>query len=56
MAFDEQEVELRVGDTLWLGQLRVTVIDIEDGEVTFQVDDPSKTPDDMAADVVVRPR
>lgn len=54
MAFGEQEVELRVGDTLWLGQLRVTVVDIEEGEVTFQVDDPNCG--GPAPDVVVRPR
>ncbi len=56
MAFDEQEVELRVGDSLWLGQVRVTVVEIDDGEVIFQVDDQSKIKADTAVDVSVRPR
>lgn len=41
MTFDETEVELRVGETLLIGQVQVTVIEIEEGEVVFQVDDPS---------------
>ena len=56
VAFGEQEVELRVGDSLWLGQIRVTVVDIDQGEVVFQVDDPSSTKAGTAPDIVVRPR
>lgn len=64
MKFDQQEVELRVGDTVVIDQVRVTVIGITDGEVTFEVLEPA--PHDVpvsaamqtaiAADVTTRPR
>ena len=34
-----QELELAVGDVFQIGDTTVTVIDIEDGEVTFRIDD-----------------
>ena len=32
------EVELMVGDTVWIGDRELTVIDIDNGVVTFRVD------------------
>lgn len=34
-----QELEVAVGDVLRIGEMTVTVIDIENGEVTFRIDD-----------------
>ncbi len=42
MTVREQEIELRVGDSVWLGEYRVTVIEIDGDEVVFQVDDSEK--------------
>ena len=56
MAFDNQEVELRVGETVRLGRVRVTVIDIDNGEVTFQVEDPNEGKDTRPPDLTGRPR
>ncbi len=50
----EQEVELRIGDSLLVGELRVTVVDIDGDEVVFRVDD--STGPDPSPDVVIRPR
>jgi hypothetical protein len=33
------EVDVAVGDVLYFGGTTVTIIDIENGEVTFRVDD-----------------
>ena len=33
------EMDLAVGDVLLIGETTVTVVDIEDGEVTFRIDD-----------------
>ena len=34
-----QEIELTVGDVFQVGDTTVTVIDIDNGEVTFRIDD-----------------
>lgn len=39
MELDQHRVELRVGETLWVGHCRVTVVDIEGDEVVFRIDD-----------------
>lgn len=39
----EQEIELRVGDSVWLGEYRVTVVEIDGDEVVFQIDDSEKS-------------
>ena len=44
MSFDVQEVELRVGETLVVGQHRVTVVEIDGEEIVFQVDEPDTGP------------
>ncbi len=36
--FDDQEVELCIGDVLRVGHYSVTVVDIDDDEVSFRVD------------------
>ena len=43
MTVREQEIELRVGDSVWLGEYRVTVVEIDGDEVVFQVDDSEKS-------------
>ena len=53
MSFDVKEVELRVGETLRIGQYRVTVVEIDGEEIVFQVDDPKN---DKPAKVAIRPR
>lgn len=53
MSFDIQEVELCVGETLRIGQYRVTVVEIDGDEIVFQVDDPETGP---PAQVAPRPR
>ena len=40
------EVDLAVGDVLHIAGTTVTVIDIEDGEVTFRVDGADQSGDD----------
>jgi hypothetical protein len=49
----EQEVELRVGDSVWLGEYRVTVVEIDGDEVVFQVDDSEKS---EAKEIRILPR
>lgn len=34
------ELDLTVGDVFRIGNTTITIIDIEEGEVTFRVDDP----------------
>lgn len=36
----EQAYELSVGDVLQVGDLTVTVVDINEGEVSFRIDSP----------------
>ena len=40
------ELDLAVGDVLQLGDKTVTVIDIDQGEVTFRIDDGESHDDD----------
>ena len=42
------ELELSVGDVLHLGQSVVTVIDIDNAEITFRIDDHESLDDDQA--------
>ncbi len=53
MGFENTEVELRVGEKLWIGECLVTLIEIDGGEVVFKIDDSqAETPVKVAA----RPR
>ena len=59
MKFDPQEVELRVGDTVVIGEVRMTVVDITDDEVTLDFVDADKvepTAPSFATEVILRPR
>ncbi|MBD3672124.1 MAG: hypothetical protein HUJ26_01245 [Planctomycetaceae bacterium] len=42
------EIELEIGEVLMIGETILTVVDIEDGDVTFKIDQ-----DDSDGDVVV---
>lgn len=44
------EFDLNVGDILHLGNTTVTVIDIENGEVTFRVDESDPHDDNLLND------
>ena len=48
------EFELTVGDVLQLGELTVTVMDIENGEVTFRVDDGESYSEETLSESVDR--
>ena len=48
------EIELTVGDVLQIGEFTVTVIDLENGEVTFRIQEPVL--DDEVIDGVTAPR
>ena len=48
------EIELTVGDVLQIGEYTVTVIDLENGEVTFRIQEPVL--DDEAAESAASPR
>ena len=50
------ELELMVGDVLQIGEYTVTVLDIENGEVTFRVEEPKLTEESGDAPSVPRPR
>jgi hypothetical protein len=39
-AMSLHEIELTVGDVLQIGEFTVTVIDLENGEVTFRIQEP----------------
>ncbi len=45
------EMELVVGDVFHIGHKTVTVIDIENGEVTFRVDDGDPHDEDPIVDL-----
>lgn len=42
------ELDLAVGDVVQIGEMTVTVIDIENGEVTFRIDDGNHQESDSA--------
>ena len=48
------ELELTVGDILQIGEYTVTVIDLENGEVTFRIQEP--VIEEQTADVPSAPR
>ncbi|MBC8116799.1 MAG: hypothetical protein H7062_20585 [Candidatus Saccharimonas sp.] len=50
------ELELTVGDVLQVGEHTVTVLDIENGEVTFRVEGPEQSDEADEASAVLRPR
>ncbi len=50
------EFELTVGDVLQIGEYTVTVIDLEDGEVTFRIQEPITDEEAVEAPVGPRPR
>ena len=50
------ELELTVGDVLQIGEHTVTVLDIENGEVTFRVEEPEHGIDASESSSVPRPR
>ena len=51
-----QELDLAVGDVVQIGEYTVTVIDIENEEVTFRVDEPATSDDGGIGSTVLRPR
>jgi hypothetical protein len=50
------ELELTVGDVLQIGEYTVTVLDIENGEVTFRVEEPEHGEDSGESSSILRPR
>ena len=48
------EFELTVGDVLQVGEMTVTVMDIENGEVTFRVDDGASYSEEALSESVDR--
>lgn len=48
------EIELTVGDVLQIGEYTVTVIDLDNGEVTFRIQEPIL--EDETADSTAAPR
>lgn len=54
------EIELAIGDVLKIGGYTVTVIDLENGEVTFRVQEPvadeESVTDDEAVENTTPPR
>ena len=49
------EFELNVGDVVQVGDYTVTVMDLENGEVTFQIQEPAAD-EDPGESVPPRPR
>jgi len=41
-----QELDLVVGDVIRVGETLITVIDIENGEITFRIDDADSSDED----------
>lgn len=41
-----QELDLVVGDVIRIGETLITVIDIENGEITFRIDDADSCDED----------
>ena len=50
------ELELTVGDVLQIGEHIVTVLDIENGEVTFRVENPEQYEESGNGSSILRPR
>lgn len=45
------ELELAVGDVVRIGATLVTIIDIENGEITFRIDDAESIDEDQSNDL-----
>lgn len=45
-----QELDLAIGDIFRIGDTTITVIDIENGEITFKIDDADLNEVDQACD------
>jgi len=41
----ERQVELSVGQTLQVGDVLLTIVDIEDGEIHFRLDEGTEEPE-----------
>jgi len=50
------ELELTVGDVIQIGDYTVTVIDLENGEVTFRIQEPVSEEVPAESPVAPRPR
>lgn len=50
------ELELTVGDVLQIGEHTVTVLDIENGEVTFRVEKAEHNEESDGGSSILRPR
>ena len=50
------ELELTVGDVLQVGEHTVTVLDIENGEVTFRIEESEPSNEDGDGSSILRPR
>ena len=50
------ELELTVGEVLQIGEYTVTVLDIENGEVTFRVEETKHNEESGDGSSILRPR
>ena len=50
------EIELTVGDVVQIGEYTVTVIDLENGEVTFRIQEPEVEEERVENPAAPRPR
>ena len=50
------ELELTVGDVVQIGDFTVTLIDLENGEVTFRIQEPATEEEPVESATVPRPR
>ena len=50
------ELDLTVGDVLQVGEYTVTVLDIDNGEVTFRVEEPKLNEESGDGTSTLRPR
>jgi hypothetical protein len=55
-AVERQELDVVVGDVIQIGQHIVTVVEIENGEVTFRIDQPEAVDEFDSNHTVLRPR
>lgn len=52
----EQEIDLQIGDSVKIGDFTVTVVDIEDGELSVRIDPVDEFDELEIVDGVVRTR
>ncbi len=50
------ELDLTVGDVIQIGDYTVTVIDLDDGEVTFRIQEPDSWEPPIESPATPRPR